>query len=159
VPKIVGIAADIGIDMVIVGAHLVLLNMPEAVINPDTPKASDMEIREVFDEAKKIGKERGVEVVIADYTHVCEKPEMCDCIKPWTTCYIFNDGSVFPCCEVTQRRIPREKMMQFAIGNAIETPFEKIWNSKEYQDLRDGITKDLAKRYFFCKGCMRCRRK
>ncbi|RLG20315.1 hypothetical protein DRN67_00205 [Candidatus Micrarchaeota archaeon] len=159
VPEIVEIAAGLGIDRVIVGANLVLLDMPDAVINPKTPKASVEEINAIFDRAKEVGRERGVEVVIADYVSKCEKPEMCDCEKPWTTCYITKDGSIFPCCEVTQRRIPRERMLKMAMGNAIETPFYKVWNSKQYRELRDGITRDLSKRYWFCNGCMRCRRK
>jgi len=159
VPKIVEVAADLGIEKVIVGANLVLVDSPEAVVNPKVKKASRHEIREIFEEAKRVGKEKGVEVVIADYIAACENPELCDCVRPWTTCYIMKDGSIFPCCEVTQRRVPREIMQKFALGNAIETPFHKIWNTKRYQDLRDGITKDLGKRYDFCKGCMRCRRK
>ena len=107
VRRIVGVAADIGIDKVIVGANLVLTDAPEAVINPATPKASQAEIRQVLAEANAVGKEKGVEVVIADYVASMTKPEMCDCVKPWTTCYITKDGSIFPCCEVTQGRIPR----------------------------------------------------
>ncbi|MFA6035805.1 MAG: radical SAM protein [Candidatus Micrarchaeia archaeon] len=158
-PKIVQIAADIGIDKVIVGANLLLLDAPESVINPDTPKPTEEQIRATMAEAQKIGKERGVEVIVADYMGMGSTPEMCDCIKPWTTCYILKDGSVFPCCEVTQRRMARKDMVKLALGNCVERPFYEIWNEKQYQNLRDGITRDLNKRYEFCRTCMRCRRK
>jgi len=154
-PDIVRLAGEIGIEEVIIGAGLVMLDKPEAVINAATPKMSKPEMYALFEEAKRIGAEKGmkVSVEIPPTAH----GEECDCVKPWTTCYITKDGYFFPCCEITQRRIPRAQLVKHAFGNVFTQNVGEIINSLAYQKLRKGI-KDPNERWILCKGCDRCRK-
>lgn len=153
VPDIVRIAAGLGIEETIVGTGLVRLDSRDAIHDPKTPRPTNRQIQEIVNEAVQIGRERGVKATVA--VPETAKGKECNCIKPWTTCYITKDGSFFPCCEVTQRRIPREQLVEYALGNVITGKLSDFWNGEAYQKLRRGIS-DPKERWILCKGCVRC---
>jgi radical SAM protein with 4Fe4S-binding SPASM domain len=54
------------------------------------------------------------------------------CPWPWTGAFIAANGDVVPCCRVSD---PDTVCM----GNVFEESFARIWNSREYQSLRDRL--------------------
>lgn len=153
VPDIVRIAAGLGIQETIIGTGLVQLDSPDAIHDPKTPRPTNGQIQEIVHEAVRSGQERGVKATVA--VPETARGKECNCTKPWTTCYITKDGSFFPCCEVTQRRIPRERLVEHALGNVITGRLSDFWNGEAYQKLRRGIS-DPKQRWILCKGCVRC---
>lgn len=153
VPDIVRIAAGLGIQETIIGTGLVELDSPDAILDPNTPKPTRGQIAAMIDRAQRIGKEDGVMVRVA--VPETARGKECNCIKPWTTCYITKDGWFFPCCEVTQRRIPRDQLVKHALGNVITGRLADFWNGEGYQKLRRGIS-DPRERWDLCTGCVRC---
>ena len=50
---------------------------------------------------------------------------------PWNT-YINTEGKVTPCCMIPDPNV-------LSLGSIEKTNFNKIWNSKTYQDFRNDI--------------------
>jgi MoaA/NifB/PqqE/SkfB family radical SAM enzyme len=77
------------------------------------------------------------------------KPDINNC-KEFIMPFIFVDGDVTPCCgqnEVNQR----EWQHKTALGNALKTPFRKIWYSEKYVNLRKKIRENKVP-----SGCIFC---
>lgn len=81
------------------------------------------------------------------------KPEMSYkyvwCTEPWRQPYISLNGNIFSCCFIHRGPNPSKPynehycgvdvpipLNNYIMGNIFETPFEKIWNSKDYMLLR-----------------------
>ncbi len=153
VPDIVRLAARLDVAEAIIGTALVDLDSPDAILRPDTPKPTRVQIAAMTEQARRVGKESGVRVSIA--APETARGRECNCVKPWTTCYITKDGWFFPCCDVTQRRIPRAELVKHAFGNVITGRLADFWNGEEYRRLRRGIA-DPSVRWALCKTCVRC---
>ena len=69
------------------------------------------------------------------------------CKLPWFSPNITAEGFVTPCCTISNPSM-------LNMGNAFETPFEKIWNSKQFTDFRAGFYKQQPKE---CVGCQNYR--
>ncbi|MEM8501095.1 MAG: radical SAM protein [Pseudomonadota bacterium] len=69
------------------------------------------------------------------------------CTFPWVSCFIDVNGNVLPCPVFVW-----EKQSE-SLGNALETPFEEIWNGETYKQLR-GEFKDNIRRNPICKKCV-----
>ena len=68
------------------------------------------------------------------------------CMIPWYTTYVTCQGSVVPCCLLTQR--------QHLLGDASKQSFDALWASAPYQRFR----KNLARRRDTLAGCRNCPR-
>lgn len=64
-----------------------------------------------------------------------------ECWEPWRTIYIDVDGSVRPCC----------RMSNIAMGNILTDDFWTIWNNEHYLRLREIINSDAPPE--ICRGC------
>lgn len=65
------------------------------------------------------------------------------CYKGWTFCWILANGNVVPCCDCS-----------VSLGNINDKPFEQIWYSPRYSDLRKSMT-ELRQGVISLPGC-RC---
>lgn len=92
--------------------------------------------RRIFEEARGIGRERGLEVVLLPPDQFEEdrqaRNELCDtdryqkhCGDLWNRALIAANGDVLPCCAATE-----------SLGNLLEQPFRKIWRGPAYTSLR-----------------------
>jgi len=66
------------------------------------------------------------------------------CSYPWHNPYISANGSVVSCCMIGDPSVNN-------YGNINDTNFNKIWNSKDYLELRNSIINHKLKD--FCKNC------
>jgi MoaA/NifB/PqqE/SkfB family radical SAM enzyme len=65
------------------------------------------------------------------------------CFKGWTFCWILATGEVVPCCDCN-----------VSLGNINDEPFENIWYSARYSEIRRSMT-TLHQGFISLKGC-RC---
>lgn len=65
------------------------------------------------------------------------------CYKGWTFCWILANGDVVPCCDCN-----------VSLGNINDDPFERIWYSSKYAELRTSMT-ELRQGVIRLPGC-RC---
>ena len=72
------------------------------------------------------------------------------CTFPWYAMVICADGTVVPC--------PQDFHAVMKLGNARETPLEKIWNGTAYRQLRAQFAADIEA-LTLCRQCDRLRRK
>lgn len=69
------------------------------------------------------------------------------CDQLWKSPVILPDGSVLPCCMVSQKK--------YILGNLFSQDFRSIWNGEQYQLLRKTITGEIAVgNHFFCYYCV-----
>jgi radical SAM protein with 4Fe4S-binding SPASM domain len=61
------------------------------------------------------------------------------CRRPYTLAYITAHGNVYSCCFAPFTPGPLSKKW---LGNAFETPFERIWNGERYQAFRAAFESD-----------------
>ena len=66
------------------------------------------------------------------------------CSWPWNSSYVSAQGAIVPCCIVADPKV-------INYGNIKEKNFKEIWNSNEYQDLRQNIKENKLNE--FCKNC------
>ncbi len=66
------------------------------------------------------------------------------CPWPWLSTFIAANGDVVPCCTIADSGIAK-------MGNVFEQPFERIWNSEAYQDLRECLRINSVPAY--CRSC------
>jgi len=64
-------------------------------------------------------------------------------------CAILADGTVAPCCIDVEGRLP--------LGNVLEQPFDEIWNSKTYNNLRRQHLKNTIPGNVICHYCAHVR--
>lgn len=77
------------------------------------------------------------------------KPSINNC-KEYIMPFIFVTGHVTPCCGQNEANA-RDWQKQLALGNALETPFRKIWYSKKYKNMRKMIRSNKCPNE--CKLC------
>jgi MoaA/NifB/PqqE/SkfB family radical SAM enzyme len=75
--------------------------------------------------------------------------------RPWTGCqrpyklaYITAHGSVYSCCFAPFHPGPRQERL---LGNALEQPFDAIWNGDHYRAFRGAFESDTP--WSQCAGC------
>jgi len=66
------------------------------------------------------------------------------CVWPWRGMYITWKGDVTPCCMVINPKT-------FVIGNVFKESIRKVWNSRQYKQLRFSMLKRKA--LPICRGC------
>lgn len=69
------------------------------------------------------------------------------CEQLWRAPTIHADGTVLPCCMVSQSK--------YGMGNLLKDDFRDIWNNRRYQFLRDVVAgRKEADESVFCYHCM-----
>ena len=71
-----------------------------------------------------------------------------ECCQLWNTLVVHANGDVLPCCQVFTR--------DAHIGNLVETPFRKLWNSEKMRYLRRYVTDPYCPPPDFPNLCARC---
>ena len=71
----------------------------------------------------------------------------------WTVPFITVDGTVYPCCSLTEGNI-RHLIRTRALGNALKQDFKEIWNSEQFKNFRNIIHK--GKGPWLCCGPREC---
>jgi radical SAM protein with 4Fe4S-binding SPASM domain len=61
-------------------------------------------------------------------------------------CAILVDGTVVPCCNDIQGRLP--------LGNILHQPFEEIWQGQQYANLRQQHLKNTVQEKSICYDCV-----
>jgi len=75
-----------------------------------------------------------------------------DCVA-WTVPFITVDGTVYPCCSLTEGNI-RHLIKPYTLGNVFKQDFKEIWHSEKFKNFRDMINK--AKYPWLCCGPREC---
>ncbi len=70
------------------------------------------------------------------------------CQRPYTLAYVTAHGSVYSCCFAPFHPGPRADRL---LGNALEQPFDAIWNGERYRAFRDAFESDTP--WSQCAGC------
>lgn len=70
------------------------------------------------------------------------------CKLPWFSPNVTAEGFVTPCCTISNPSI-------LNMGNIFETPFEQIWNSKEFASFRGDFYKKQPKECIGCQSYIR----
>lgn len=70
------------------------------------------------------------------------------CQRPYTLAYITAHGDVYSCCFAPFHPGPRRERL---LGNALEQPFEAIWNGERYRAFRAAFESDTP--WSQCAGC------
>lgn len=116
-------------------------------------------LEEVLASADKKAKEYGISTNIGNwYRHMDEFynktlpsdqhiQDESSCTFPWVSCFIDVHCNVLPCPVFVW-----EKESQ-SLGNALETPFEEIWNGEMYKQLRTEFKNGIRSNPI-CKRCV-----
>lgn len=94
------------------------------------------QVREVFNHANPLAESLGISILFEEKT--------VKCLWPWRSLYVTWNGDVTPCCMIVDSK-------SLPLGNILETPAWKIWNSSAYRVLRKSLLE--RKPLPACKGC------
>ncbi|MCI5918451.1 MAG: radical SAM protein [Roseburia sp.] len=131
-PDLVRLAAEIGLDEV----KVVYLTVFENDLMHETLWGSEEEVREVFEEAMKIGDELGIALKLPHYVgeDVAGDKLHKDCFVSWRDFFLGSDGYVRPCMSTPVKFFEYDK----------DKDFMEMWNSKEYQNYRKIVNDQTA---------------
>ena len=139
-PDLVRLAAEIGLDEV----KVVYLTVFENDLMHETLWGCEEEVREVFEEAMRIGDELGIALKLPHYVgeDVAGDKLHKDCFVSWRDFFLGSDGYVRPCMSTPVKLFEYDK----------DKDFMEMWNSKEYQKYRR-IVNDQAAMDGPCRRC------
>lgn len=139
-PKIVQLAADIGLDEV-KGVYLTVFD--ENMKNESLYDSMD-NVKEIFEKSYKIASDTGVKLKIP-HLHgddpakdAYHKP----CYTVWRDFFLGSDGYVRPCMSTSTKFFHIDKY----------NSFEEMWNSEEFVSFRINVNKELTMN-ISCKNC------
>jgi radical SAM protein with 4Fe4S-binding SPASM domain len=142
-PEIVKLVKSLGLKRITIQPHLTTWGKEEMLDRNDSiqVQTESSTFEEKLAEAKSIASDRGLELVVNESDRFSRsKP----CTWPWKSAYIAANGDVVPCCVIADADVVK-------MGNVFEQDFAEIWNSSDYQDLRERIANhDLPD---YCKHC------
>lgn len=123
-PDLVKLAAEIGIDEV----KVVYLTVFEESLLEETLWGQENLIREVFEEAIRVGDELGIALKLPHYVgeDVAGDKLHKDCFVSWRDFFLGSDGYVRPCMSTPIHFFEYDKNRDFM----------DMWNSEEYQKYR-----------------------
>lgn len=123
-PDLVRLAADIGIDEV----KVVYLTVFEPSLLNETLWGHENEVKEIFEEAIRIGDELGIALKLPHLIGEDEAGDKYhkDCFVTWRDFFLGSDGYVRPCMSTP---------VQFFKYDTTKD-FKQMWNSVEYQQYR-----------------------
>jgi radical SAM protein with 4Fe4S-binding SPASM domain len=139
-PDLVRLAAEIGIEEVKV-VYLTVFN--EDLLH-ETLWGKEALVREIFDEAARVGEELGI---VLKLPHICGEDIAGEayhkeCFVPWRDFFLGSDGYVRPCMSTP---------VQFFKYDSSK-PFMEMWNAAEYQKYR-AVVNDQVRMDNPCKRC------
>lgn len=139
-PDLVRLAAEIGIEEVKV---VYLTVFGEDLMNESLWGHEDL-VKEVFEEAIKIGDELGIVLKLPHYIGEDEAGEKLhkDCFVSWRDFFLGSDGYVRPCMSTPIHFFEYDKNKEFM----------EMWNAPEYQNYRR-IVNNQKKMDSPCKRC------
>ncbi|GEM_PF-432645 len=108
------------------------------------------ELNGVYPKIKKAAKKFGIRAILPSLAS-----NKWECSFPWTTFYVSSNGSVAPCCYVTQRG-NRDILEKNSFGNIFAQDFSDIWNSQKYKAFRTAFGRGQVPDV--CKPCYRFQR-
>jgi len=80
------------------------------------------------------------------------KAPISDCVA-WTVPFITVDGTVYPCCSLTEGNI-RQLVKPHTLGNVLKEDFGEIWHSAKFKNFRNMI--HAGKGPWLCCGPREC---
>ena len=139
-PDLVRLAAEIGIEEVKV---VYLTVFGEDLMNESLWGHEDL-VREVFEEAIKVGEELGIALKLPHYIGEDEAGDKLhkDCYVTWRDFFLGSDGYVRPCMSTPIHFFEYDK----------EKDFMEMWNAPEYQKYRE-IVNNQEKMDSPCRRC------
>lgn len=139
-PDLVRLAAEIGIEEV----KVVYLTVFEESLLDETLWGHEELVREVFEEAIKVGNELGIVLKLPHYVgeDVAGDKMHKDCFVSWRDFFLGSDGYVRPCMSTPIHFFEYDK----------EKEFMEMWNSPEYRNYR-AIVNDQER---MDQPCTRC---
>lgn len=139
-PDLVRLAAEIGIEEVKV---VYLTVFGDDLMNESLWGHEDL-VREVFEEAIKVGDELGIVLKLPHYVGEDEAEDKLhkDCFVSWRDFFLGSDGYVRPCMSTPVQ------FFQYDMNK----PFMEMWNDSKYQNYRQ-IVNDQNKMDSPCTRC------
>ena len=139
-PDLVRLAAEVGIEEV----KVVYLTVFEDSLLHETLWGHEALVREVFEEAIKVGEELGIVLKLPHYVgeDVAGDKKHKDCFVSWRDFFLGSDGYVRPCMSTPIHFFEYDK----------DRDFMEMWNSQEYQNYRS-IVNDQKKMDAPCTRC------
>lgn len=139
-PDLVRLAAEIGIEEVKV---VYLTVFGEDLMNESLWGYKEL-VKEVFEEAIKVGNELGIVLKLPHYIGEDEAGDKLhkDCFVTWRDFFLGSDGFVRPCMSTPIKFFEYNK----------EKDFMEIWNASEYQKYRE-IVNEQDKMDNPCRRC------
>lgn len=139
-PDLVRLAAEIGIEEVKV---VYLTVFGEDLMNESLWGREDL-VKEVFEEAIKVGDELGILLKLPHYIGEDEAGDKLhkDCFVAWRDFFLGSDGYVRPCMSTPIHFFEYDKNKDFM----------EMWNAPEYQKYRE-IVNDSEKMDSPCRRC------
>lgn len=141
IQAIIKLAKKLDVDFISIQGSLTNWGKKSIDEYNNTIRIKRSEFNDILLDAQEIAKKNNIKLNIHGTTGYSKKKP---CHWPWTSTYIAANGDVVPCCIIADSDT-------FKIGNVFEKNFSEIWNSKEYQILRERIK--LHNLPEFCKGC------
>lgn len=142
-PDLINLCIDLNVDKVTFVSNLGDWGKKEWEDTLDSHKLNENNIKSIIRKAVDMASAQGLSFEVYGENKY-QRKEGKRCLWPWWSCYITADGFVTPCCVASD-----PDLINF--GNILKTPFKEIWNSKEYQELRQSIKGDNLPDY--CKFC------
>lgn len=142
-PQIVKLASDLGIDYITFQLFISNWGKKKITEYNDSIK-TDLNSKQLISnlaKAKEVASINNIDIDITSHNFYSKEKK---CSWPWKSSYISSNGDVVPCCILADSHTVK-------MGNVFEEDFEKIWNSKKYQDFRERIRTHNLPNY--CKNC------
>jgi len=79
-------------------------------------------------------------------TPALEQGKMLPCLYLSSRAYILSDGSAVPCC--------KDWVGYTVLGNVAEESLESIWNSRDYERLREDVSRGIFSNSEACRRCV-----
>jgi len=129
-PDLVRLAAEIGIEEV----KVVYLTVFNDELMDETLWGHEDMVREIFDEAEKIGEELGIILKLPHISgeDVAEDKFHKDCFVTWRDFFLGSDGYVRPCMSTPVKFFKYDMSKNFM----------EMWNSEEYQKYRQNVNSE-----------------
>lgn len=116
-------------------------------------------LREILDTSEQVARKNGINTNISNWKRNLDRlynkmlsedqfvPNTIKCNFPWVSTFIDVYGNVKPCPVFVWERNAK------SLGNCLEQPFRKIWNSESYKKLR-GEFRENIRSNLICKRCV-----
>ena len=152
-PKLVSLSSELGatalnIERVMYSDPVKsFFHIPESLEDENTYRPELIRrTAEILEECSATAQEKNLNLRLppAKVDPLYRTPFRCPLV--WTSPFVTRQGFLMPCCSLVE---PRETAVN--MGNLLETPFSRIWNSPKYRAFRESILSDNP--YPKCREC------